>query len=102
MWSIRRAKKTSENPVGQPESDVHTFSADRPIRDSRGDRLNRKGFAAALAGAIGSWHGQDSLVVGLYGPWGVGKTSIVSCPPLAWPTSRANWAMFCVWKDSAR
>ena len=52
------------------------FSADRPVRMRERDRLGRRQFAEAIAKAVGAWRGQDSLVIGLYGPWGTGKSSI--------------------------
>ena len=54
----------------------HPFHSGRPITVRREDRLGRRTFAEALAGAIKGWSGDDSLVVALYGPWGCGKSSI--------------------------
>ena len=54
----------------------HDFSADRPIISREQDLLGRKSFAESVATAIQGWHGDDSLVVALYGPWGSGKSSI--------------------------
>jgi len=52
------------------------LSADRPIATRADDRLGRATYAAALARAIRNWRGDDSLVVGVCGPWGAGKTSV--------------------------
>ena len=52
------------------------FSADRPIRSKSEDLLGRSAFAESLAAVIEGWTGNDSLVVALYGPWGIGKSSI--------------------------
>jgi len=52
------------------------FSADRPIRSKSEDLLGRSAFAESLAAVVEGWTGNDSLVVALYGPWGIGKTSI--------------------------
>ena len=52
------------------------FSADRPIRSKSEDLLGRAAFAESLAAVVEGWTGNDSLVVALYGPWGIGKTSI--------------------------
>ncbi|MBI2311415.1 MAG: hypothetical protein HYU77_02810 [Betaproteobacteria bacterium] len=54
----------------------HPFSADRPITSLADDLLGRGPFADALASAIKSWRGKDSLVIALFGPWGSGKTSV--------------------------
>ncbi len=55
---------------------THEFSSDRPILRGEDDLLGRANFSAALANAISSWHGNDSLVVALHGNWGSGKSSI--------------------------
>src|SRR3990167_2452709 len=54
----------------------HQFSADRPITSRKEDLLGRSDFTESLASAIKGWTGNDSLVIGLYGPWGSGKSSI--------------------------
>lgn len=54
----------------------HMFSADRPIRTADEDLLGRVDFARTLATAVSGWRGNDSLVVALYGSWGIGKSSI--------------------------
>lgn len=52
------------------------LSADRPIALADQDLLDRGHLAESLASAISRWHGEDSLVLALQGPWGSGKTSI--------------------------
>jgi predicted KAP-like P-loop ATPase len=54
----------------------HPFSSDRPIATREADLLGRANFSEALAAAIKSWKGKDSLVIGLHGHWGSGKTSV--------------------------
>lgn len=54
------------------------FDADRPITNSNQDRLNRSLFAKYLARCMLDHHDPESLVVGLYGGWGVGKTSVIN------------------------
>lgn len=54
------------------------FDADRPIITSKQDRLNRTVFAKYLARCMLDHQNPESLVVGLYGGWGVGKTSIIN------------------------
>ncbi len=56
----------------------HAFAADRPIKSSATDRFNRGDFAKGLAESVLSWRGSDGLVIGLYGPWGSGKTSLIN------------------------
>jgi predicted KAP-like P-loop ATPase len=52
------------------------FSPERPILSRKSDLLDRTPFADQIADAIRGWIGRDSLVVGLYGEWGTGKSSL--------------------------
>lgn len=52
------------------------FSADKPISDATQDRLGRAAFAKNLADRIRAWSGDESLVIGLQGEWGCGKSSL--------------------------
>lgn len=54
------------------------FDADRPITSMAQDRLNRAEFSRYLARCLLDHNDPESLVVGLYGGWGVGKTSIIN------------------------
>jgi len=54
------------------------FDADRPIIKSEQDRLGRSVFAKYLARCILDHKNPDSFVIGLYGGWGTGKTSIIN------------------------
>lgn len=54
------------------------YSADKPIQSSQEDRLGRKDFACQLAEAIIKLSSTDTFVVGLYGEWGSGKTSVLN------------------------
>lgn len=51
---------------------------DRPIQTTQQDRLGRTTFAKYLARCILDHHNPESLVIGLYGGWGTGKTSIIN------------------------
>mgnify|MGYP001008445109 CR=1 FL=1 len=53
------------------------FNTDKPIKSSKDDLLGRSEFAHQLAEAI-ILLSQDSYVVGLYGEWGSGKTSVLN------------------------
>lgn len=53
------------------------FNADKPIEKLSDDKLGRSAFAKHLGKAIGEYSGKDGLVIGLYGKWGSGKTSII-------------------------
>lgn len=54
------------------------YDADRPITQAKFDRLNRATFAKYLARSMLDHHDPESLVIGLYGGFGVGKTSIIN------------------------
>jgi predicted KAP-like P-loop ATPase len=54
------------------------FEADRPIQKCEQDRLGRTIFAKYLARCILDHTNPESLVLGLYGSWGTGKTSILN------------------------
>jgi predicted KAP-like P-loop ATPase len=55
------------------------FRVDQPILSCSEDDLGRQPFAEALAEAILKHDSEDSIVLGLFGPWGSGKTSILNC-----------------------
>lgn len=64
--------------IVKQERSVPVFDADRPIQNSLQDRLNRSQFAKYLARCMLDHKEPDSLVIGLYGGWGVGKTSVIN------------------------
>lgn len=55
-----------------------TFTPDRSVSSAKDDKLNRAPFAYRLADTIRDWKQDESIVIGLYGPWGSGKTSVLS------------------------
>lgn len=54
------------------------ISSDLPITKSSEDIFNRSTFANSLAQAIISYSDSSSFTIGLYGPWGSGKTSLLN------------------------
>lgn len=58
------------------DSVTSQINADRPIHSLEEDLLKRGTFCFSLANAIREWKGEESLVIGLYGPWGSGKSSV--------------------------
>jgi len=54
------------------------FRPDQPIQSFKEDILNRRQFAKALGKAILSHKDKHSVVIGLFGSWGSGKTSVVN------------------------
>lgn len=51
---------------------------DSPIKTAKEDVLGRAGFAQSLGREIINWKDEDSIVIGLYGSWGSGKSSIIN------------------------
>ncbi len=54
-----------------------TFAADAPVDDPARDRFDRWPFAERVARILASRQDPSSLVVGLYGAWGEGKTTVL-------------------------
>jgi predicted KAP-like P-loop ATPase len=61
-----------------PKADQHSLLPDTALSDPEFDRLDRAPFAASLSSSIRSLEGNDSFVIGLCGPWGSGKTSVLN------------------------
>lgn len=54
------------------------LSADRPSIDPKDDLFGHAPFAKSLADSICRYPGSDGLVLALYGPWGSGKSTVLS------------------------
>ncbi len=54
------------------------YSTDKAITRLEEDLLGRASFSQQLGRAIYEYRGKESLVIGLYGKWGTGKTSVVN------------------------
>lgn len=67
--------------IGTVEAKASTepnqFISDEPISGSDQDRFNRAPFAARIADTIARRPDPSSLVIGVFGPWGDGKTSVL-------------------------
>lgn len=57
---------------------IMDYNSDRPIESTNQDLLGRSTFSKQLAEAIFKYGGKDGLVIGLFGKWGTGKTSILN------------------------
>src|SRR3989344_6954557 len=53
----------------------HTYFSDQPICSTSEDRFNRWAFAKRITDMLAGRNDAASIVIGLYGPWGDGKTS---------------------------
>lgn len=54
------------------------YLSDAPIQTAEQDRFNRSGFAHRIAETIRNRTDSSSLVIGVYGAWGDGKTSVLN------------------------
>ncbi|WP_421776538.1 KAP family P-loop NTPase fold protein [Gardnerella sp. KA00255] len=54
------------------------YVADKPIERADEDLLGRSDFAKQFGKSICEYDSKDGLVIGLYGKWGSGKTSIIN------------------------
>ena len=54
------------------------FLDDSPIQRKKDDLLNRSGFAKKIGQSLRSMNAENGLCIGLFGPWGSGKTSILN------------------------
>lgn len=58
-------------------SDLYlSFLQDEPIGSAADDKYNRSTYVRNLALSLSRFPGSESLVVGIQGPWGSGKTSL--------------------------
>lgn len=75
------SKASVEEPTAalpEDEAVVHgQYIADQPIAGRAEDRFNRAIFATRIAETIATRVDPSSIVLGLYGPWGDGKTSVL-------------------------
>ena len=68
-------KKGTTEAVEATAGAEHNYSSDQPIRSKSEDRFNRWAFAKRIADTFAGRNDAASIVIGLYGPWGDGKTS---------------------------
>lgn len=54
------------------------FNPDVPIQTASDDVLGRHSFAEQLARAMIHYNSPEAFTIGLYGPWGSGKTSVIN------------------------
>lgn len=54
------------------------FNSDKPINSINEDLLGRASFSKQLGKSLLDYSGKDTFVVGLFGKWGAGKTSIIN------------------------
>src|SRR5579863_7044008 len=65
------ADKVVEEPKG-------TYMSDAALDNPDDDKFDRKVFAKRIAETVGSKSDPSSIVIGIYGPWGDGKTTVLN------------------------
>jgi hypothetical protein len=85
---LSRFRKQNVTPVAdvthvptaleEPKQLTGPYRTDAPISDPRLDVFDREPFARRIADTIGERKDPSSLVIGIYGPWGDGKTTVLN------------------------
>src|SRR5881396_2033886 len=78
----KRGTRTGPAPVAQQGESTDavrtaTYTPDSPWSPGSPDLLGRRGFAKRVANTILGGARDSGLVIGIYGPWGEGKTSLL-------------------------
>lgn len=71
------SENTSAPGAPQDHAVPDQYIADQPISGKAEDRFNRSFFATRIAETIATRIDPSSIVLGLFGPWGDGKTSVL-------------------------
>lgn len=58
--------------------DDKNYSSDSPIHEQSQDRFSRWNFSERVAQVISKRSDPSSIVIGIYGIWGDGKTSVLN------------------------
>lgn len=71
--------EASSPPAEESENILESnhFLSDEPIASKAHDRFGRALFSARIAETIAKRQDESSIVIGLFGPWGDGKTSVL-------------------------
>lgn len=69
---------SGEEQEGETEHEPVGYLADAPLQNSERDRLRREPFAHRVADTISARTDPTSLVIGIYGRWGEGKTTVLN------------------------
>jgi hypothetical protein len=75
-------KRPMREPDPEPQlpASIHepdSLSSDLPLSNVAGDEFGRAGFADRIADAVATRTAASTLVIGVYGPWGSGKTTVL-------------------------
>ncbi len=76
--SLEASNENKATAAAQSEAKtLDLYIADQPITGIAEDRFNRAPFATRIAETIATRVDPSSIVLGLFGPWGDGKTSVL-------------------------
>lgn len=73
---VEEIPRAASAEIGAAES-ADQYLSDQPITRRSMDRFNRAPFASRIADTIARRVDPSSIVIGLFGPWGDGKTSVL-------------------------
>ena len=76
LKNLIASKPAPDEETGAPEEKAN-FSSDIPISTKAQDRFNRGAFASRIADTLATRLDPSSIVIGLHGAWGDGKTSVL-------------------------
>ncbi len=68
----------NKNETAEFAWEFNVFLPDTAIKSINEDKLGRSNFATKLAETLRDWDRDESMVIALYGSWGIGKTSILN------------------------
>lgn len=71
------APPVTDTPQVESVDPKDQYIADQPITSKSEDQFNRAPFATRIAETLATRTDPSSIVIGLYGPWGDGKTSVL-------------------------
>ncbi|WP_182812764.1 P-loop NTPase fold protein [Bacillus sp. ME78] len=81
VFILRKRRFSSEydkKEGNEEELNDQSYSSDMAIKESKDDKLNRTEFVKRLVTSVNYWKKEESIVIGLYGEWGTGKTSVLN------------------------
>ncbi|MBL0385673.1 AAA family ATPase [Tumebacillus sp. ITR2] len=78
LWLLWLTTKQVPSEGKDGKTNQEDLLHDQPIQEAWEDKLGRVPFAERLAKILKSSYEANSLVVGLYGKWGIGKTSVLN------------------------
>jgi hypothetical protein len=66
------------NSASERSVERGTYISDAPVDEPSDDKFDRQSFANRIAETVGAKIDPSSIVIGVYGPWGGGKTTVLN------------------------